>query len=126
VALANLEIADRLSRKLAELGCRIAIDDFGSGFAGFSFVRNISFDVLKIDGAFIRDLPRNPTDKLVVEALVHVARGMGKTTVAEFVRDAETCAEVTRLGVDLGQGYYLSPPVPPGELAAACKDASFV
>ena len=117
-ALANLAIADQLSKRLAELGCRVAIDDFGSGFAGFGFVRNIAFDFLKIDGAFVRDLASNNTDKLVIEALVHLAKGMGKKTIAEYVCNAEVCEEVTRLGVDLAQGFHLCEPVPPEELGS--------
>ena len=118
-ALANLDVADQLSKRLGALGCGIAIDDFGSGFAGFGFVRNIEFDFLKIDGAFVRNVRDNPTDRLVVEALVHVAKGMGKKTIAEYVCDADVYAEVAALGVDLAQGYYLSPPVAPADLAAA-------
>ena len=121
-ALANLAIADQLSKRLAELGCRVAIDDFGSGFAGFGFVRNIAFDFLKIDGAFVRDLPSNDTDKLVVEALVHLAKGMGKKTIAEYVCDAEVCDEVTRLGVDLAQGFHLCEPVGPDALGEQLKE----
>jgi len=119
VALENLDVAHQLSRRLAALDCRVAIDDFGSGFAGFGFVRNIPFDFLKIDGDFVRDVTVNATDRLVIEALVALAKGMGKRTIAEFVWNAETRAEVARLGVDLAQGYHLSPPVDPAVLTCS-------
>ena len=64
-------------------------------------------EILKIDGLFIRDLPNNRDNQIFVKAMVEVARGLGKTTVAEFVEDAATLEIVRNLGVDMVQGYYL-------------------
>jgi diguanylate cyclase (GGDEF)-like protein/PAS domain S-box-containing protein len=110
-AIANLDYARELAQRLQRLGCRFALDDFGSGFAGFRYLKALPFDYLKIDGDFIRDLPRNRTDQLVVRALVDVARGLGKKTVAEYVSDEEVRKLVTAGGIDLGQGFHLGRPV---------------
>ena len=66
--------------------------------------------MIKIDGAFIRDMPRNDADQLTVKAIVEIARGLGKTTIAEFVQDDETTRMLREYGVDMAQGYHLGSP----------------
>jgi EAL domain-containing protein (putative c-di-GMP-specific phosphodiesterase class I) len=104
------------------LGCAVALDDFGAGFGAFAHLKQLPFDYLKIDGGFIADLPRSPHDQLVVKALVEVARGMGRRTIAEFVTDAATLALLRGYGVDYAQGFALGRPrpdvAPTGELVA--------
>jgi diguanylate cyclase (GGDEF)-like protein len=107
--------ADRLS----EFGCEVAIDDYGAGFGPFAYLQKIPFDVIKIDGTFIRDLPRNDADQLTVKAIVDIARGLGKRTIAEFVEDEDTRELLQEYGVDLAQGYHLGRPVDSAELSAA-------
>jgi diguanylate cyclase (GGDEF)-like protein len=107
--------ADRLS----EFGCEVAIDDYGAGFGPFAYLQKVPFDVIKIDGAFIRDLPRNDADQLTVKAIVQIARGLGKRTIAEFVEDEDTRTLLHDYGVDMAQGYHLGRPVDVAELAAA-------
>lgn len=106
--------ADRLS----EFGCEVAIDDYGAGFGPFAYLQKVPFDVIKIDGAFIRDLPRNDADQLTVKAIVQIARGLGKRTIAEFVEDEETRTMLQEYGVDMAQGYHLGRPVDSAELTA--------
>ncbi len=89
-----------------KLGCSFAIDDFGAGFTGFSHFRKYKFDMVKIDGQFIRDLPNNRDNQVLVEALVKIARQFDMFTVAEFVETAEESALAQKLGVDALQGYY--------------------
>ena len=89
---------------------RFAVDDFGAGFASFSYIKHLPVDHVKIDGAFIRNLPRDHDDQAFVRALVEVSHGLGKMVVAEFVEDAETMKLLDELGVDLLQGYYLGRP----------------
>ncbi len=114
--IANVDDARRFAESLAALGCRFAIDDFGVGFGSFAYLKHLPVSYLKIDGEFVRS-PRSRTDELVIEAIVGMARGLGKTTIAEFVGDAETVEMLTRAGVDHGQGYHLGPPFPVRELA---------
>lgn len=89
-----------------KLGCSFAIDDFGSGFTGFSHFRDYKFDMVKIDGQFITDLPNNPDNQVLVEALVKIAKQFDMFTVAEFVETAEESALVQKLGIDAMQGFY--------------------
>ena len=93
-----------------DLGCRFAIDDFGAAFGSFYSLKHIPFDYLKIDGEFIRRCLFNRTDQLVITAVVGLARGLGKQTIAEFVPDAATCALLVRLGVDFAQGTHIGMP----------------
>jgi EAL domain-containing protein (putative c-di-GMP-specific phosphodiesterase class I) len=114
-AIVNLERARALADTLRRLGCRLALDDFGAGFASFSYLKHLCFDLLKIDGEFVRGLRDNPTDRLVVEAVVAIARGLGTPSLAEFVTDADTLDAVRDLGVDYAQGFHLGRPVPVDE-----------
>ena len=110
-AITNIDRAKTLARELQRLGCRIALDDFGAGFASFYYLKHLNFDYLKIDGEFIRNLTSSPTDQLVVEAVVSIAHGLDTRTIAEFVGDDATVELLRKLGVDHGQGYHLGRPV---------------
>jgi len=114
-AIANLEQARAFADRLHGCGCQIALDDFGAGFASFYYLKNFPFDYLKIDGEFIRDLAANPVSQLVVNAIVGIARGMSKKTVAEFVGDANTTRLLCDSGVDYAQGYHIGLPRPVAE-----------
>ena len=109
-AIVNIDSAKRFARNLKGLGCEFALDDFGAGFATFYYLTHLEFDYLKIDGEFIRDLPNNPTNQLVVKALVQITRGLGKRTIAEYVTDAETLALIQDYGVDYAQGFHIARP----------------
>jgi diguanylate cyclase (GGDEF)-like protein/PAS domain S-box-containing protein len=111
-AIVNLERARALAETLRRLGCLLALDDFGAGFASFGYLKHLRFDVLKIDGEFVRGVRDNPTDRLVVEAVVAIARGLGAPSMAEFVADSDTLEAVRALGVDYAQGFHLGRPLP--------------
>jgi EAL domain-containing protein (putative c-di-GMP-specific phosphodiesterase class I) len=111
-AVRHIAHARHFGERLAELGCKLAVDDFGAGFGSFSYLKHLPFDYLKIDGEFVRNCAGNKTDRLVIEALVGIAHGLGKPTIAESVGDAETVNLLTRLGVDYGQGPHHGHPVP--------------
>jgi len=111
-AVADILQAKELMTQMNTLGCRFSLDDFGTGFASFRYMRELPVDIVKIDGSFITDLARNPDDQLFVKALVDVAKGMGKKTIAEFVENAETLALLHAFGVDYAQGYYIGKPQP--------------
>ena len=118
-AVANLESARRFAQRVKEIGCRFALDNFGAGFGSFYYLKYLPFDYLKIDGDFIHSLPASRADQLVVQALVDIARGLGKQTIAEFVGDDDTLSLLRDLGVDFAQGYHLGRPTPAGHLVAA-------
>ena len=108
----RMEQARTLATDLSELGCRLALDDFGSGFGSFYYLKHLPFDVVKIDGEFVKDLPGSRTDQLTVQAIVQIARGLGKPTVAEYVENAATLELLRRFGVDNAQGYHIGRPRP--------------
>jgi EAL domain-containing protein (putative c-di-GMP-specific phosphodiesterase class I) len=118
-AIANVEQAKSFAERLRALGCQLALDDFGTGFGSFFYLKNLPFDYLKIDGDYVRDLAASPMDRLVVEALVAIAQGMGKKTIAEYVPDDEVASLLQTIGVDYGQGYHFGRPRPVSDVLAA-------
>jgi diguanylate cyclase (GGDEF)-like protein/PAS domain S-box-containing protein len=115
-AVADIEHARKFAANLTMLGCQFALDDFGAGFASFYYLKHLPISYLKIDGEFVRELPRTPTDQLIIKALVDVCRGLQIHTVAEFVGDDETIETLSELGVDYAQGYHLGRPRPVAEI----------
>ena len=111
-AIVNIDRAREVARGIRQLGCRFALDDFGAGFASFYYLKHLEFDYLKIDGEFIKNLPTNTTDRLVVHSVVDIARQLGAETIAEFVGSDETVELLRTLGVGYGQGYHLGTPGP--------------
>jgi diguanylate cyclase (GGDEF)-like protein/PAS domain S-box-containing protein len=94
-AIVNVDRAKQFARRLAELGCGFALDDFGAGFASFYYLKHLPFDYLKIDGEFVEHLIDSTTNQLVVQAVVSIARGLGKKTIAEYSatsRRSSSCA----------------------------------
>ncbi len=115
----DYEAAGGFADRLTEFGCQVAIDDYGAGFGPFHYLKSIPFDLIKIDGSFIRDMPNSDADQLTVQAIVQIARGLGKTTIAEFVQDDVTAQMLRDYGVDMAQGYHLGRPVDVDEALAA-------
>ncbi|HET7510999.1 MAG TPA: EAL domain-containing protein [Solirubrobacterales bacterium] len=115
VRVEDYDTAGAFADRLTEFGCEFAIDDYGAGFGPFAYLKKVPFDVIKIDGAFIRDMARNDADQLVVKAIVEIARGLGKRTIAEFVEDEGTTKMLREYGVDMAQGYHLGRPVDAAE-----------
>ena len=109
-AFQDINRATEFIARIQQMGCRIALDDFGVGFSSFSYLKQLRANILKIDGSFIRDIKNNKEDQLFVKALVYVAKGMGMQTVAEFVETKESFEIIRELGVDFAQGYYIGKP----------------
>jgi diguanylate cyclase (GGDEF)-like protein/PAS domain S-box-containing protein len=110
-ALGNVDVARRFASGLHDLGCSLALDDFGTGFGSFYYLKHLPADYLKIDGDFVSS-PRTHTDELVIEAIVRIAKGLGKRTIAEHVEDEQTVEALRRMGVDYAQGFHLGRPGP--------------
>lgn len=102
-----------------DLGVKLALDDFGSGLSSFSYLKSMPFDLLKIDGQFIRGLGHDPIDALSVRSFVELADLVGIQTVAEQVTDVTILQHVRELGIDFGQGYLFHRPEPLADLLAA-------
>jgi diguanylate cyclase (GGDEF)-like protein len=114
--IASVARATALMGKLRALGCGIALDDFGTGFSSLSYLRQLPVTMLKIDGSFVRDVVSDPRAESMVRAIAQLARTMSLTTVAEYVETESIRARVATLGVDYGQGYAISKPLPLDEL----------
>lgn len=112
VAIANLSKAAQLIQELRELGCRFALDDFGSGMSSFAYLKNLPVDYLKIDGGFIRNLTDDPINLAIVKAIKQIGQAMNIQTIAEFVENGAILEQVTKLGVNYAQGYGIAKPVP--------------
>jgi diguanylate cyclase (GGDEF)-like protein/PAS domain S-box-containing protein len=113
VAIENIEHAQQLSRRLAGLGCQIVLDDFGSGFGSFYYLKHLPFDSLKIDGEFVKQITTDRADRVTVQAIIEMARGLEKTTIAECVENQATLDLLGQLGADYAQGYHLGRPTTP-------------
>ncbi len=118
-AIYNIHVAKDFLRTLRSQGYEFALDDFGMGFSSFYQLKNLDVDYLKIDGSFVRNLSKDPVDKHLVTAMVHLARSLGKTTIAEFVEDGETLEILRSIGVDCAQGFHIGRPQPLDEILDA-------
>lgn len=118
-AVSDLHDARRFIEALQQTGCGVCLDDFGTGFSSFAYLKHLHVDSIKIDGLFIRALPQDPDNQLFVKAMVSVARGLHKTTIAECVEDEETLQMLAAFGVDYVQGYHLEKPQSRPELMRA-------
>ncbi len=108
--MAQLHTARSGLTRLREAGCAVALDDFGAGFAGLSYVKHLPFDLLKIDGQFVSGCVDDPADLVVIDAVVRLARGLGKAVIAEHVESEAIARLLQAHGVGLGQGFHLGEP----------------
>lgn len=118
-AIADLEAVRHAIVAMQACGVKVAMDDFGSGHTSFRNLRNLRFDLLKIDGAFIQNLARSEDDRFFVRTLVDLARHLGIPIVAEWVEDAESAALLSAWGVDYLQGHHFSKAEPKSREANA-------
>ncbi len=109
-AIANLDEALRFINALRVVGCKFALDDFGSGLSSFGYLKHLPVDYLKIDGEFIKDILNDPIHSAMVEAINQVGHVMNIQTVAEFVENEETLLHLQKIGIDYAQGYHIDKP----------------
>jgi EAL domain-containing protein (putative c-di-GMP-specific phosphodiesterase class I) len=93
-----------------QLGCLFALDDFGSGFSSYGYLKNFPVDFVKIDGGFVKDLLTDPIDLAMVTSINDIAKAMGIGSVAEFVESKDIMVELGKIGVDYAQGYGIAKP----------------
>jgi len=111
-AIVNLALARDFMEQLRARGCHFSLDDFGSGFASYGYLRELPFDTLKIDGVFVRDMDQDEAHAAMVRSMVEMARLLNKPVVAECVETAAVAERLLSLGVDWAQGYYYHRPEP--------------
>jgi EAL domain-containing protein (putative c-di-GMP-specific phosphodiesterase class I) len=116
--VANLAKATSFIVTLKDLGCRFALDDFGSGMSSFAYLKDLPVDILKIEGSFVRDITVDDIGAAMVKSINEIGHVMRKQTIAEFVEDDATLARLRELGVDYGQGYGIARPAPLEDILA--------
>ncbi|WJW74631.1 EAL domain-containing protein [Thiohalobacter sp. IOR34] len=120
-AISHISQARRFIDELRAVGCRFALDDFGSGLSSFAYLKELPVDYLKIDGSFVRDMDHNPDNQAMVKAINEVAKVMGMETIAEFVENERVFDILRGIGVDWGQGYWLGRPEPLSRLLESAR-----
>ncbi len=116
VAIANLSRATAFIEVLRHLGCRFALDDFGSGLSSFAYLKSLQVDFLKIDGVFVKDILDDPIDLAMVKSINEIGHVTGKKTIAEFVENDAILQRLREIGVDYAQGYRIGRPCPLNDL----------
>ncbi len=99
-------------KKIKSFGCKIAIDDFGSGYSNFEQILKLDIDYIKIDGSLIKDILTNKESEIVIKTIINFAKELGVKTIAEFVSNKEIFEKVKDLGINYAQGYYIGKPAP--------------
>jgi len=121
VALGELGISAQWIQQLRSLGLKVALDDFGSGFASYAYLRHLPLDIVKIDGSFISGIENDPINQAMVSSMQQIARQLGLSTVAEFVESQATLDCVCGLGLDYAQGYFIDRPQSLTQLADSAQ-----
>ena len=110
-AVASLSGTAGIIHELKRMGCKVALDDFGSGLASYSYLKELPVDWLKIDGVFVRDITNDREDYAVVKSINDIGHFLGKKTIAEYVKDDATLDRIREIGVDFGQGFGIARPM---------------
>lgn len=116
LAINNLELARKFIDTLKLLGCSFSLDDFGTGVSSFGYLKELPVDYLKIDGSFIKDIASDDVARAMVQSVNQVGQLMSVKTIAEFVENEQIIAILREIGIDYGQGYAISKPLPIEEI----------
>ena len=116
--IASLSDTTAFIEQIKDTGCHFSLDDFGSGLSSYTYLKNLPVDYLKIDGAFVREMDKNPSDYAVVKSICEIGHFMGKQIIAEFAESQEILDLLKEIGVDYAQGYAIGKPTPLLELDA--------
>ena len=110
VAIRNYIASGAPIARLRELGCRVALDDFGAGMSSFGYLKNLALDMVKIDGSFVQHLAHDPMSQSIVKAVTEIGHQQGLAVVAEWVATQEMIELLASMGVDYAQGFALHRP----------------
>ncbi|MDO8294515.1 MAG: EAL domain-containing protein, partial [Gallionella sp.] len=116
----------RFVDKVRGYGAKVALDDFGAGYTSFSYLKEFTADLLKIDGSFIVNMNKHPANIAIVEAIVSLARNLGMKVIAEWAEDNATVQTLTEIGVDYVQGFAVARSQHPDRMLSAESSASFI
>jgi EAL domain-containing protein (putative c-di-GMP-specific phosphodiesterase class I) len=116
--------AYRLLTELAAAGVKLAIDDFGTGYSSLAYLKNLPVNQLKIDRSFVLHMHDDPNDAIIVRSVIDLGHNLGLETVAEGIEDLDTWEQLTNLGCDSAQGFFLARPMPAAAFASWLQDTS--
>lgn len=116
VAAESIVFTKRFIQTIKQFGCKFSLDDFGSGYSSYAYLKNMDVDYLKIDGAFVKDIVNNKADMAIVKSMNEIAHSLGLKTIAEYVENNEILEILKDIGVDYAQGYGIQKPIPIAEL----------
>lgn len=111
VAMEDVEIVQNTLQEFKDYGFSISIDDFGTGYSSFSYLKRFIFNHLKIDISFVREITRNLSDRVIVEAIISMAKSLGLATIAEGIETQEQLDIIEQMGCQMGQGYLWDRPM---------------
>lgn len=111
-AIKKLDAAQNFMDEIKTYGCQFSLDDFGSGYSSFAYLKGLKVDYLKIDGSFIRDLLKDRHDYAMVKSMHEVGHSLGLKTIAEYVESDAILEKVQEIGIDYAQGYAIEKPMP--------------
>ena len=94
------------------MGCKFALDDFGSGMSSYGYLKKLPVDFLKIDGEFVRDVVTDEVSLAMVRSINEIGHVMGKLTIAEYVENQQIATVLKVIGIDFAQGYEIEKPRP--------------
>jgi EAL domain-containing protein (putative c-di-GMP-specific phosphodiesterase class I) len=109
-ALGEFNQTEKFIRQIKRYGCKFSLDDFGSGYSSYAYLKNLQVDYLKIDGSFVKDLVSNTNDQAMVKSMNEVGHSLGMKTIAEYVENDEILQILRDIGVDYAQGYGIAKP----------------
>lgn len=123
IASKSLAFTKQFIHTIKEFGCKFSLDDFGSGYSSYSYLKNLNVDYLKIDGAFVKDIANNKADVAIVKSMNEIAHSLGLKTIAEYVENDEIMDILKEIGVDYAQGYGVQKPILLTELVFDATEA---
>jgi len=123
-AIADMSNAIAFLERLKALGCKTALDDFGSGMSSFAYLRDMPVDYVKIDGRFISNMPNSTVDQAMVRAMNDIAHALGKETIAEYVECEKCLVQLREFGLDYAQGNFLGRPVLPAQQTGVVRNGN--
>ena len=126
VALTDIDNVQRFIDRVRSLGAKVAIDDFGAGYSSFGYLRNLSLDALKLDGALVKDATRNAAGIAIIDAIGSLVGNLGMKSIGEYAEDLPTIKALVDAGIDYAQGYGISKPVMPEQILSAKSSADFI
>lgn len=125
VAAENLNFTKKFIHTIKQFGCKFSLDDFGSGYSSYSYLKNLNIDYLKIDGAFVKDILNNKADVAIVKSMNEIAHSLSLKTIAEYVENNDIRELLKGIGVDYCQGYGIHKPMPLTELVVELPETKF-